>query len=132
MMRVVNGFFDKLYFTESILGPVRVEGRSVRVPVESLFVLGGHPLASEGGGPYGGELVFDSVTDSRRTVIEYIGDSRNPDGYKEPYEIVDDLASDKPVTMNSERFAFEGYQIAPSAWIDDWVVTAGSFSFHVI
>jgi hypothetical protein len=130
-MRVIDGFFDKLYFTESILGPVGSEGTSLRVPVEGLFVLGGHPLEVESRGPYRGELVFDNVTDSRRTLVEYIGDSRKPDGYREPYQIVDDLAGAKRVTSNLQRFTFEGYQTSPSAWVGEWSVTAASFSLCV-
>jgi len=94
-------------------------------------VLGGHPLEGEKFGPYQGELVFDHVTDSRRTVIEYIGDSRKPDGYRDPYEVVDDVGGDQPVSSNLQKFTFEGYQMSPSAWVDEWVVMAASFSLYV-
>jgi hypothetical protein len=129
--RLVKGFFDKLHFTESVLDPARLSGTSMRVPVEGLFVLAGHPLQAEGLGPYRGELVFDGVADSRRTVIEYAGDSRKPEGYKQPYEVVDDVPHESHVPSDMAKFAFEGYQAAPSAWIDDWVVIANAFSLHV-
>lgn len=130
-MRLIQGFFDTLHFTECVLGQPLVDGTTLRVPVAGLFLLAGHPLSPEGSGPYAGELVFDGVADSRRTVIEYIGDSRQPEDFKEAYEIVDPVQHRASSPGDLEHFGFEGYQAQPSAWVDDWVVIAQAFSLHV-
>jgi hypothetical protein len=101
------------------------------VPVSGLFVLGSHPLAGERAGPYEGELVFDGVVDSRRTLIEYIGSSRKPDGFKPPREEVSTLASVESESDGIQEFGLEGYQESPSAWIDDWRIRARSFKLRV-
>ena len=127
-MREIQGFFDKLYFSESVLGPLSIDGGRLIVPISGLFVLAGHPLQEEGGGPYKGELVFDGVLDSRRTVTEYIGDSRRPEGFKAPKEVVDEVSADAAQAISSvQRYGFEGYHDQPSAWIDNWVIQAQSF-----
>ncbi|MGV3654113.1 MAG: hypothetical protein ACO1N5_07820 [Noviherbaspirillum sp.] len=132
MMREISGFFDKLYFTESVLGHACFEGERLRIPVSGIFLLAGHPLANEEYGPYEGEFVFDGVADSRRTVTEYIGDSRKPEGFKPSYEVVDDIpARESMGTKALQEFGFEGYQKSPSAWIDNWVVRARLFTFRV-
>jgi hypothetical protein len=131
-MREVVGFFDKLYFSESVLGCACFQGERLLIPVSGIFLLAGHPLASNGYGPYEGEFVFDGVTDSRRTVTEYIGDSRKPEGFKPSYEIIDDIpVRESKVSKMPREFGLEGYQESPSAWIDNWVVRARSFVFRV-
>lgn len=131
-MREVRDFFDKLYFSESVLGPARLGDTNLRVAVSGLFLLAGHPLESEGSGPYVGDLVFEGVVDSRRTITEYIGDSRKPEGFKPPREMVDDVRIDPTInTADLHEFGFEGYQESPSAWIDNWIVRAKSFRFEV-
>jgi hypothetical protein len=127
-MREIQGFFDKLYFSESVLGHGHMEGERLIVPIRGLFVLAGHPLQADGGGPYEGELVFDGVLDSRRTVTEYIGDSRKPEGFKAPREVVDEVSIVQAEDVGStQQYGFEGYQDEPSAWIDNWIVQAHSF-----
>ncbi len=125
-MRKFAGFFDKLHFTESNFGHPVIEGALMRVPVSGLFVLRGHPLLEEGDGPYSGWIVFDEVRDSTRTVIEYIGEPKITKNFKEPYDVQDGpfprAAEDKVTT-----FEFEGLQLDPRAWIDNWTVRAGSF-----
>lgn len=132
-MREVRGFFDKLYFSESVLGAARFDDARLRVAVSGLFLLAGHPLEREGTGPYEGELVFEGVADSRRTITEYIGDSRKPDGFKPPCEVVDEVPLNGAVqTEGLYEFGFEGYQESPSAWIDNWIVRAKSFTLEVL
>jgi hypothetical protein len=128
----IVGFFDKLHFSESVLGPVRIEGTQLRVPVGGVFLLTGHPLESDGYGPYHGELIFDGVVDSRRSITEYIGDPRKPEGFKPPREVVDALPIKELIDETVfQEFGFEGYQESPSAWIDNWIVRAKSFMFRV-
>lgn len=132
MMRDINGFFDKLYFTESVLGDARLDGTRLRISVGGLFLLGGHPLEGEGLGPYKGELIFDGVADSRRTITEYVGNSRKPEGFKPPREMVDEIPFGVPVEGDVlQEFGFEGYQESPSAWIDNWLVRAKSFVLKI-
>jgi hypothetical protein len=130
-MREIDGFFDGLFFSECVLGPALIQGRTVSVPVRGLFVLGRHPLASERAGPYEGELVFDGAVESRRKLTEYIGDSRKPDGFKPPREEVDALADADSGDEGLQEFGMEGYQESPSAWIDDWRIRARSFKLRV-
>lgn len=90
-------------------------------------MLEGHPLLSEGDGPYAGWLVFEGVSSSSRTVTEYIGGPKAPGGYLEPY-----FQEDGPYPAQSgdqNVYTFEGLQIDPLAWIDNWIVRAASFQF---
>lgn len=130
-MREIDGCFEGLFFSECVLGPARVQGRTVSVPVSGLFVLGSHPLASERAGPYAGELVFEDVVESRRKLTEYIGDSRKPDGFKPPREEVATLTGGESGGDDVHEFGMEGYQESPSAWIDDWRIRAKSFKLRV-
>lgn len=131
-MREIFNFFDKLYFTESILGRRSIEGRLLVVPANGLFVLAGHPLQNEGSGPYKGELVFEGVLESRRIVTEYIGNPRKPEGFKAPREIVDEFLADFTESVSStQKYCFEGYQDEPSAWIDNWTIQAQIFKFRL-
>lgn len=129
-LRDIDGFFDGLFFTECVLGPARVQGQTVVVPVRGLFVLGSHPLASERAGPYEGELVFEGAVESRRELTEYIGDSRKPDGFKPLREEVDMLPRADSSDNDLREFGMEGYQESPSAWVD-WCVRAKSFRLRV-
>jgi hypothetical protein len=130
-MRAINGFFEKLYFSESELGKACLDGAQLRVSVSGLFLLGGHPLEGEGCGPYEGELIFDGVADSRRTITEFVGNSRKPDGFKPPREVVDEISFEAPVEDTLQEFGFDGYQESPSAWIDNWLVRAKSFELRI-
>jgi len=130
-MREFQEFFGKLYFSESVLGRGRIEDGELIIPISGLFVLSGHPLQDEGNGPYTGELVFVGVLDSRKTVKEYIGDSRKPEGFKAPREVIDDI----PVSHHlspTQQYGFEGYQEEPSAWVDNWLIQARLFKFRIL
>lgn len=131
VMSELRGYFDLLHFTESVLGTPHVEGGSLIVPVSGIYLIQGHPLQDRGFGPFSGELVFPGAVSSQRNVLEYIGDSRNPQGFKRPYVARDDLLKQSDSTMARQEFGFEGYQREPSAWIDDWVVKSNSFEFRV-
>ncbi len=129
-MKAYNEDFEKLHFTESNFGALDVGVDQIRIPVSGLFVLRGHPLLSQGDGPYAGWLVFGGVTSSNRTVTKYLGGSMAPGGYKEPYS-----REDGPFQGASNReqkeYAFEGLQQDPCAWVDNWVVTAASFQLLI-
>jgi len=129
-MRKIAGFFDNLHFTESSFGLPVVHGSTLRIPVRGLFVLRGHPLLENGDGPYTGWLVFENVRDSRRTVTEYTGESKLAGEFGKPYEVEDgpfpQVVGDPGVT-----FEFEGLQLEPKAWVDNWIVRADSFELIV-
>lgn len=131
MMREALGHFDKLYFSESVLGERRLDGLRLSVSVGGLFLLAGHPFETTGFGPYEGELVFDGVASSRRTITEYVGDAREPTAFKPSRDVVDEIPGGDTQTEGLQEFAFEGYQESPSAWIDNWVVRAKSFVLKV-
>lgn len=129
-MKKIVGFFDNLYFTESSFGLPVTHGANMRIPVRGLFVLRGHPLLDSSDGPYTGWLVFENVQDSRRIVTEYVGESKLSRDFREPYEI-----KDGPFPSNAgdavTTFGFEGLQLEPKAWIDNWVVRAESFELII-
>lgn len=131
-MREIKGFFDKLHFTESILGPLSIDKEQLRIPVKGLFILAGHPLSRDGFGPFSGNLVFEGTASSRRTITEYIGDAHNPSGFATPYDVVDEIPKHNGIdTDGLFEFGFEGSQESPSAWIDNWIVVARSFTFQL-
>lgn len=130
-MRKFAGLFDKLYFTESSFGLPVIEGVLMRVPVQGLFVLRGHPLLDEGDGPYSGWLVFDKVRDSMRTVTEYVGESKMTKNFKESYNVQDGPFPASAEDDEVSTFGFEGLQLDPRAWIDNWIVRAGSFELII-
>ncbi len=131
-MREIGGFFDKLYFSESVLGDAHIDGTQLRIHVSSLFLLAGHPLEPEGYGPYEGELVFEGVINSHRTITEYVGDARKPTGFKPSRQVVDKITCENILQTDVlHDFGFEGYQELPSAWIDNWIVRAKAFVLRV-
>ena len=112
--------FDTLFSTESTLGKAVLSGADLVVPASNLFLLG-----SDSSQPVSGRLVFKDATRSVREIIEYIGDPRQPDGFKEPYvESVELAAADE----GTREYGFEGFQNDPAAWIT-WTVTAKGFEF---
>jgi hypothetical protein len=131
MMPNVRGGFDKLFFTESIFGQAHFDGSQLRIPAQGLLLLGGHPLEANGYGPYEGELIFDGVASSRRTITEYIGDPRKPTGFKPPLDVVDEIPTSDTQAEELQEFGFEGRQESPYAWIDNWVVRAKSFVLKI-
>jgi hypothetical protein len=126
-----QGNFDKLYFTESVLGKARLDGSQLQIPVKGLFLLADHPFEAKGYGPYEGELIFDGVASSRRTITEYVGDAREPMAFNPPRDVVDEILSSDMQTEALQEFGFEGYQESPSAWIDNWIVRAKSFILRI-
>jgi hypothetical protein len=131
MIREVRGYFDKLHFTESVLGKASLDGSRLRIPVKGVFLLAGHPFEARGYGPYEGELIFDGIASSRRTVTEYVGEARKSVVFKPPYDVVDKIPSADMQTEPLQEFGFEGYQESPSAWIDNWIVRAKSFVLRI-
>jgi len=133
-MREIQGFFDKLFLTESRLGPGQIEGGNLIVPVSGLEVWASHPLVKEGYGygPHEGELIFEGVVDSRRVFSEYDSNFKTPKDFKAPREVIDDI----PVASYLEgeiiqEYGFEGTQNEPRAWIHEWIVHARSFKLRV-
>lgn len=119
--------FENIFFTESKFGELDLVGNVLRIPVSGLFVLMKHPLILSGDGPYEGWLVFEGVSSSSRTVTEYIGGPMAPGGFAEPYHKEEGPFPAALETQN--EYAFEGRQLKPFAWIDNWVVKAKSFRF---
>ncbi|QSI28273.1 hypothetical protein GNX71_01240 [Variovorax sp. RKNM96] len=130
-MKEIHGFFDDLFFPECVLGKARIEEGTLKIPVSGLFVLGGHPLANERPGPFEGELEFNGVAESRRTLREYIGDPCRPDGFKALREEVDLKRQIGSNLTGLHEFEIEGYQESPSAWISNWYIYAKSFKLRV-
>jgi hypothetical protein len=126
-MRIFPANFDKLFFTESCFGAAAIDGNVLQVPVKDLFALKGHPLLIDGDGPYAGLLVFRGVTHSYRKVVEYVGDTRAPQGFKTAYGIED---GPFPQGDGKSVFKFEGLQLEPRAWID-WDIHADTFELQV-
>jgi hypothetical protein len=132
-MKTITGFFDNLHFTESIFGDAILDGVKLTIPVTNILLLAGHPLVADGLHPYGGELIFDGVAGSHCTLREYIGDSYNPLGSKEPILIVQKTSSKEILTSEAlQSFVFEGFQETTNSWIIEWVVLAESFSLKVL
>lgn len=128
-MRIIPDNFDKLFFTESVLGAPAINGNALSIPVTGLFPLKGYPLPEKIGIPLAGLLVFHGVTSSRRKLTEYIGNPQKPDGFKGEYEVID-ISSNVDLSGKYQTFLFEGLMESPVAWVD-WDVIAESFEFHL-
>lgn len=59
------------------------------IPVYGVLPMAGHPLMGDGSRLLSGKLVFRGVVTSKRSLTEYIGDPKEPDGFKEEYLIED-------------------------------------------
>jgi hypothetical protein len=111
--------FDALHFTESTFGTSTLVGSDLLVPIRGVVPVD-EPFRS-----LSGRLIFKGVQRSVRKVVEYIGDPRQPDGFKDPYIEEQEFAR---ASEDAREYAFEGVQADPMAWVD-WVVTAKSFEF---
>lgn len=112
--------FDALLLSESTYGKPELSNADLVVPVIGVFVSG-----SASNRPISGKLVFKNAVRSVREVTEYIGDPREPDGFKEPYIEISQLAAEAD---GAREYGFEGVQRDPAAYID-WTVTAKGFEF---
>ncbi|WP_459204091.1 hypothetical protein ACQVRV_20940 (plasmid) [Ralstonia pseudosolanacearum] len=123
-MRRISGHFEDLHFTESHLGPPSVEEGVLKVPVSGLLTLRGHPLCDGTLNPITGYLIFNGFSRSVRKITEYVGDPRNPLGFKEEYEVEDvfPIGQDAGGTI----YLFEGVMSEPVAWVE-WEVRAKDF-----
>jgi hypothetical protein len=130
MLRIED-YFEDLYFTECVLGHPLVEGFTITIPIRSLCLIREHPFKHRFPGPMSGRLVFTGVADSERTLIEYIGDPRNPEGYREPYKESD--GPFHPVRDQAElsEFSIEGLWESPPAWVHSWVIHAEKFILEI-
>jgi len=125
MQRVI-GHFEELHFTESNLGAPVLEAGKLRIPVTGLLPLKGHPLDDGRFHPLAGALVFVGVTKSVRKLTEYIGDPKQPQGFKDERVVVD---VDSPASGGTQ-FLLEGILREPvAAWVE-WEVVAAAFEFH--
>lgn len=127
-MKIIPENFNKLFFTESTLGNPNVDAEILSIPVEGIFFLKGYPFLG-GEIPLSGLFLFRGVMSSRRKMTEYIGDPKEPDGFKDEYEIVD-VELDEDFSKNYQIFSFEGLMKSPVAWVD-WDIIAESFEFHI-
>lgn len=125
MQRII-GYFEQLHFTESSLGAPVFSAGSMNIPVTGLLTLKGHPLSDGTFRPLAGNLIFIGVTKSVRKLIEYIGDPRHPQGFKDE-RVVTDI--DMHTQSGGTRFMLEGILQEPAAWVD-WEVIAAEFEFH--
>lgn len=131
MLRIDN-HFDDLFFTETVLSRPVVLGNTIRVPVTGLFPLKNHPLLRITDGPISGALVFDRVINSKRILIEYIGNSRKPLGFREPREENDGPFPPLQLeVVELHKFYVEGFWKSPPAWVDSWLIEAHKFTLEV-
>ena len=100
-------------------------GPDLLVPIKGVLPLGGAALRMEPLRSLSGRLIFKGVQRSVRKVVEYIGDRRQPDGFKDPYIEEKEFA---PASEDAREYVFEGVQTDPMAWVD-WVIMAKSFEF---
>jgi len=61
-------------------------------------------------------------------LTEYIGNSKNPEGFKDPY-IIEDIPETLEGLERCKEYAFEGVADDPVAWVD-WCIKAESFEFE--
>ena len=127
-MILISGYFNNLHFTECRLGQPVVENNTVKVRVSNLFIMKGHPLSTEGVSLVSGVLVFVGASRSIRKLAEYIGDPKNPDGFKDEYSLTDieEVGGDE----RAELFRMEGVAEQPLAWIE-WEIRARQFQLYV-
>ncbi|MDQ1835533.1 hypothetical protein [Massilia scottii] len=123
----INGYFESLHFTECRLGQPMVENDTLQVRVSNLHIMKGHPLCTQGSSLVSGVLMFIGIKRSIRKVTEYIGDPKNPDGFRDEYLITDIEEVD---IGGAEVFLMEGVTEQPSAWID-WEIRASRFELQV-
>jgi hypothetical protein len=128
-MKQFHDHFDDLHFTETRLGTPEIDGRTLSIPVQGLLPMMGHPSIVEGVQLLGGRLVFRGVATSKRTLTEYIGDPRTPEGFKNDY-IIEDLPPSPDKAGTCRMFLFEGLLEDPVAWVD-WDILAESFELVV-
>lgn len=129
MVTVIQEHFELLNFADSTFGAARINDTSISVHVSGVQAHKEYPLALQRR-PLSGTLNFSQVISSRRCLIEYIGDPKNPAGFKEPYEITD-MISDVNLRWAVHEYALEGYLLEPSAWIESWIIMAGHFEFVI-
>lgn len=130
MVRIEN-YFDDLFFTESTLGVPLVEGNVVRVPVYGLFPIRNHPLLQHSNGPVHATLVFEGVVRSERILVEYIGDPKKPEGFRDQRREKDGPFPYPECETERREFGFEGFWETPPAWIEDWVIEARNFALEI-
>jgi len=129
-MTPIADHFDDLHFVESNLGKPQIAGDCLRIPVKGLFPLAGHPLVTQTPRLVSGILRFEGVVSSTRTLIEYVGDPKNPSGFKDRRQEQDGPFPASDAT-DIREFLFAGYGESPPAWIEHWVVRARRFVLEV-
>ncbi len=130
-MKIFHGYFKDLHFTESKLWQPMINANLMVVEVTQLYPLEGHPLCKFTNGPVAGKLIFNDVSQSERTIIEYKGDSHAPTSFKEKRKESDGPFNLDPFRPDMIEFGFEGFLENPPAWVDDWIVKARSFALEV-
>ena len=126
-MITIHENFEKIHFTESLLGCPEIDGRTIKIRVKGLLMMRGHPLSTPEFRPIEGTLVFREVASSVRSITEYLGDPKNPDGFKEEYSVQD---FDPAPTDGCTSYSFEGVLEKPRAWVD-WDIRAKSFDLII-
>lgn len=128
-MKRIPENFNNLHFTEASFFAPEVDGRTISIPVQNLLPMMGHPLMADGIQFLSGKLIFRGVVKSKRSLTEYIGDPKNPEGFKEEYT-VDDLPPLSDEADACRMYLFEGVQEKPMSWVD-WDILAESFELVV-
>lgn len=127
-MRRVVGHFEDLHFTESNLGAPVFEGRTMKIYATGLIPIKGYPIDTEVSRLLSGNMIFKHVTKSIRSVTEYIGDPKRPQGFQEERIVID--IDERPDLQRGTTFIFEGILQNPLAWVE-WEVVATEFEFHI-
>jgi hypothetical protein len=114
-----------LFTSENTFGRFELQGSTLRIPIRRSPQAGGYPTSA--GEVQEGFLVFYGLRSSRREVTEYIGDPKDPTGFKQTY-VIEDCDFEQTDLGSVREFGFEGISDHPVAWVD-WVVFATSWQF---
>ena len=128
-MRLIPENFNNLHFTEARFGTPEVNGRTISIPVQGLLPMMDHPLMADGVQLLSGKLIFRGVAKSKRSLTEYIGNPKNPEGFKDEYT-VDDLPPLSDEVGACRMYLFEGVLEKPMSWVD-WDILAESFELVI-
>lgn len=122
----IHEHFDQLFTTDCLYGRPQIDGNTIRIRVNDLGLMKGHPLRPIGAANLvylsSCYFVFERVTSSQRKLTPYVGD---PKAGRFGAEHVEHDGPFSPAEGGQE-YAFEGRIEDPLAYVD-WCVVAGSF-----
>jgi hypothetical protein len=128
---IVEGYFDRLFLTDSTFGEPQIVGQRLAIPFRGLGLMPGHPLNTTNQVSYlpQGRLVFDRVRSSQRTISEYLR-SPSENAFKPERTVITD-GPFPPVTEPLRRFELEGVSERPPGWIAEWTIEAALFQLEI-